>query len=72
MFQNILQLMIWKNRIKRSCKRFFSVDFNLIDTNDIMDINNYLMERAWHKIILGLTQKKKIIGLLTSQVNASN
>ena len=72
MFQNILQLMTWKNRIKRSCKRFFSVDFSLIDTNDIMDINKYLMERAWHKIILGLTQKKKIIGLLTSQVNASN
>ena len=34
-----------KNRIKRSCK-IFSVDFNPIDNNDIIDIHKYLMERA--------------------------
>ena len=32
-----------KNQIKRSCK-FFSVDFNPIDTNDILDIHKYLMK----------------------------
>ena len=25
--------------------KFFSVDFNPIDTNDILDIHKYLMER---------------------------
>ena len=30
-----------KNRIKRSCKKFF-VDFNPIDTNDILYIHKYL------------------------------
>ena len=34
-----------KNRIKRSWK-IFSVDFNLIDTNDILDIHKYLMKRT--------------------------
>ena len=26
--------------------KFFSVDFNLIDTNDILDIRKYLMKRT--------------------------
>ena len=34
-----------KNRIKRSCKTF-SVGFNPIDTNDILDIHKYLMKRT--------------------------
>ena len=34
-----------KNRIKRSCK-IFSVDFNPIDTNNILDIRKYLMNRT--------------------------
>ena len=29
-----------------SCKDFFSVDFNPIDTNSIIDIHKYLMERT--------------------------
>ena len=34
-----------KYRIKRSGK-FFSVDFNPIDTNNILDIHKYLMKRT--------------------------
>ena len=34
-----------KSRIKRSCK-IFSVDFNPIDSNDILYIHNYLMKRT--------------------------
>ena len=34
-----------KNRIKRGCK-FFSVDFNPIETNNILDIHKYLMKRT--------------------------
>ena len=41
-----------KNQIKRSCK-FFSVDFNPIDTNDILDIHKYLMEERLYKIMFG-------------------
>ena len=38
-FETILQLIIWKkNRIKTKCK-IFSVQFNPIDTNDILDIH---------------------------------
>ena len=33
------------NRIKISCK-FFSVDFNPIDSNSMLDINGYLMKRT--------------------------
>ena len=33
-----------KNRIKRSCKNFF-VDFNPIDTNDILYIHKYLRKK---------------------------
>ena len=32
-----------KNRIKKNVK-YFSVDFNPIDTNDILDIHRYLMK----------------------------
>ena len=34
-----------KNKIKRSC-RIFSVDFNPIDTNNVLDIHKYLMRRT--------------------------
>ena len=34
-----------ENKIKRTCK-FFSVDFNPIDTNDMLDIHNYLIKRT--------------------------
>ena len=45
MFQQILQLIIWKIRIKRSCN-FFSVDFSSIDTNNILNIQKSLMKRT--------------------------
>ena len=35
-----------KKRLKEVVK-FFSVDFNPIDTNDILDIYTYLMKRTW-------------------------
>ena len=50
--------------------KFFSVDFNAIDTNDILDIHEYLMTRTIYKIILGLI-KKIFIRLLTGLVNGS-
>ena len=37
----------WKGVIK-----FFSVDFNPIDTNDVLDINKYLMKRTRYKMII--------------------
>ena len=48
-FQKILPLKIWrkKRRKKRGLKgivKFFSVDFNPIDTNDILDTHKYLMK----------------------------
>ena len=39
-----------KTGLKRSVK-FLSFDFNLIDTNDVLDIYKYLMKRAWYEII---------------------
>ena len=51
--------------------KLFSVDFNPIDTNNILDIHKYLMERTWYKIMFGLI-KKIFIGLLTGLVNGSN
>ena len=50
---------------------FFSVDFNPIDTNDILDIHKYLMKRTWYEIMFGLI-KKIFIRLLTGLVNGSN
>ena len=47
--------------------KFFSVDFNRIDTNDILDIHKYLMKRKWYNIMFRL-----FIGLLTGLVNRSN
>ena len=50
---------------------FFSVDFNPIDANDMLDIHKYLMERTRYEAIFGLI-KKISIGLLTGLVNGSN
>ena len=50
---------------------FFSVDFNSVDTNDILDIHKYLMKKTWYEIIFGLI-KKIVIELLTGLVNGSN
>ena len=51
--------------------RFSSVDFNPIDTNNILDIYKYLKRRTWYKIMLKLI-KKIFIGLLTGIVNGCN
>ena len=66
MFQNILQLIIWKNVVN-----FFSVYFNPVDTNGTLDIHKFLMKRTWYKTIFGLI-RKVFIGLLTGLVNGSN
>ena len=49
----------------------FSIDFNPIDTNDILDIHKYLKKRTWYKIMFGLI-KKIFIGSLTGLVNGTN
>ena len=48
MFQNILQLIIWKKTGLKGSVNVFSVDFNPIDTNDILDldIHKYLMKKT--------------------------
>ena len=47
-----------------------SVDFNPIDTNNILDIHNYLIKRTWYQTVFGLI-KKIFIGLWTDLVNGS-
>ena len=47
-----------------------SVDFNPIDTNNILDIHNYLIKRTWYNTVFGLI-KKIFIGLWTDLVNGS-
>ena len=37
--------------------KLFSVDFNSIDTNNILGIHKYLMKRTWYKKMLGLITK---------------
>ena len=60
-----------KNTGLKGVVKCFSVDLNSIDTNNILDIDKYLMKRAWYKIMFGLTEKV-FIGLLTILVSASN
>ena len=59
-----------KTGLKRSVK-VFSVDYNPIDTSDIVDIHRYLMKETQYKIMFGII-KKIFIVLLTSLVNASS
>ena len=49
----------------------FSIDFNPIDNNDILDIHKYLIKRTWQKLMFALI-KQIFIGLLTRLVNGSN
>ena len=49
----------------------FSVDFNPIDINNILDVHKYLMKRTWYEIMFKLI-KKTFIGLLTDIVSTSN
>ena len=51
MFEKILQLIIYIKRTElKGGGKLFSVDFNPIDTNDILDIHEYLIERTLYKI----------------------
>ena len=45
-----------ENSIKRECKSF-SVDFNPIDTNNILDICVYLMKEFQYKIMFNIVKK---------------
>ena len=49
----------------------FSVDYNIIDTSNIIDIHEYLIKKTWYKIMFRLI-KKILMELLISIVNASN
>ena len=71
MLHKILQLIMWKKVGLKAAVKVFSVDFNPIDTNDILDIHEYLMKRTWYKIMFGLI-KEIFIGLMTGLVNGSN
>ena len=51
--------------------KFFSVDFNYIDINSILDIHEYLMKIIWCEIIFDLI-KKIFIRFLFGLVNGSN
>ena len=62
---NISKDLTINNMTKTGLKgvaKFSSVDFNPIDTNEILDIHRYLMKRTWYKIMFGLI-KKIFIGL---------
>ena len=43
-----------KNAGLKEVVKYFSVDFNLIDTNDVLDIHKNFMKRIWYKIMFGL------------------
>ena len=60
-FQRILQLIIWKNTGLKEIAEFFSVDFDLIDTNDILDIYRYLIKVKWYKIFFSVKKVYVII-----------
>ena len=60
-FQRILQLIIWKNTGLKEIAEFFSVDFDPIDTNDILDIHRYLIKVKWYKIIFWVKKVYAII-----------
>ena len=59
-----------KTGLKGNVPIFF-VEFNPIDTKDILDIHKYLMKGTWYKVLFGLI-KKIFIRILTSIVSASN
>ena len=40
---------------------FFSVGYNIIDTNDIFDIHKYLMKETSYKIMPGFFRKQRLI-----------
>ena len=60
-FQRILQLIIWKNTGLKEIAEFFSVDFDPIGTNDILDIYRYLIKVKWYKIFFSVKKVYVII-----------
>ena len=70
-FQKILQSMILKKAGFKGSVKYFPVDFNPIETNNISDVHNYLMKRTWYKTMLR-TIKKIFVVLFTSIANAFN
>ena len=70
-FQNMLQLMVSKQQNEKELQIFFSIDFNPIDINDVLDIRKYLMKITCYKIMFGLI-KKIFNGLFTDLANGSN
>ena len=70
-FQKILQLILFKKKGLNKVSIFFSVHFNPIDTNDILDIHFYLIKRTCNKKMFELI-KKIFITLLTGLVHGSN
>ena len=53
------------------CCYNLSVDFNIIDNSNIIDIHKYLIKKTRYKVMFKLILKM-FIELLTSAVNASN
>ena len=70
MFQKDLAINNMKKTGLKGVIKFFSVDFNPIDTNDILDIHKYLMKKTWYKMFLLI--KKIFTRLLTGLVNGSD
>ena len=42
---------------KTGLKQIFSVDYNAINTENILDIHRYLIKDTWYKIIFGFIKK---------------
>ena len=40
---------------------FFSVDFDPIDNNDVLNIQQYLMKGIWYKVMFGIVFKKCLL-----------
>ena len=73
-FRNVSKYFTINNMKKAGLKcvvKFFSVDFNPIDNDDVLVTHKCLMKRTWYKIMFGLI-KKIFMGLLINIVNASN
>ena len=73
--QVIFQKIIFFDNIKKTrlngVVKSSSVDFNPIDTNDILDIHKYFMKEKQYEIMLEII-KKGFMGLSISIDNASN
>ena len=57
-----------KTGLKAAIK-VFSIDFSIIDTNDVLDMHKHLMKETWCKIMSELI-KKIFMGSLTGIVSA--